>query len=69
MIFTLEALKAAYGDALLLHFGEAKAPRLAVIDGGPPGVYKSVLKPGSISCAPTRRGSIRTVGCPSGSSW
>ena len=45
MIFTLEALRAAYGDALLLHFGDPKAPRLAVIDGGPRGVYNSVLKP------------------------
>jgi hypothetical protein len=45
MIFTLEALKAAYGDALLLHFGDPKAPQLAVIDGGPRGVYNSVLKP------------------------
>ena len=45
MIFTLEALKAAYGDALLLHFGDPQAPRLAVIDGGPRGVYNSVLKP------------------------
>lgn len=45
MIFTLEALKAAYGEALLLHFGDPKAPRLAVIDGGPRGVYNSVLKP------------------------
>ncbi len=45
MIFTLEALKAAYGDALLLHFGSTKAPRLAVIDGGPKGIYQGVLKP------------------------
>jgi hypothetical protein len=45
MLFTLEALKAAYGDALLLHFGDPKAPSLAVIDGGPRGVYPSVLKP------------------------
>lgn len=45
MIFTLEALKAAYGDALLLHFGDPKAPSLAIIDGGPKGVYGSVLKP------------------------
>lgn len=45
MIFTLEALKAAYGDALLLHFGDPKAPGLAIIDGGPKGVYGSVLKP------------------------
>ncbi|MGE3309125.1 MAG: hypothetical protein AB7O66_04080 [Limisphaerales bacterium] len=45
MIFTLEALKAAYGDALLLHFGPTKAPNLAIIDGGPSGIYQSVLKP------------------------
>jgi hypothetical protein len=45
MLFTLEALKASYGEALLLHFGEPKAPSLAVIDGGPRGVYPSVLKP------------------------
>jgi hypothetical protein len=45
MLFTLEALKASYGDALLLHFGDPKAPNLAVIDGGPRGVYPSVLKP------------------------
>jgi hypothetical protein len=45
MIFTLEALKAAYGDALILHFGDPKAPKLAIIDGGPRGVYGAVLKP------------------------
>lgn len=45
MIFTLEALKAAYGDALLLHYGDAKSPGLIVIDGGPRGVYEAVLKP------------------------
>lgn len=45
MIFTLEALKAAYGDALLLHFGTAKAPSVVVIDGGPRGVYRTVLRP------------------------
>jgi hypothetical protein len=44
MFFTLEALKAAYGDALLLHFGDPNAPGLAIIDGGPRGVYNSVLK-------------------------
>ena len=45
MIFTLEALKAAYGDALLLHYGDPKSPGLVIIDGGPRGVYPSVLKP------------------------
>jgi hypothetical protein len=41
----LEALRAKYGDALLLHYGTAEKPRLAVIDGGPPGVYADALKP------------------------
>ncbi|HEU0015766.1 MAG TPA: hypothetical protein VFQ45_18960 [Longimicrobium sp.] len=35
MIFTLEALQAHKGDALLLHYGEADDPKLVVIDGGP----------------------------------
>lgn len=41
----LEALRAKYGDALLLHYGTAAKPRLAVIDGGPPGVFADALKP------------------------
>jgi hypothetical protein len=45
MVFSLEALHAMQGDSLLLRFGEAGAPRLIVIDGGPIGVYKSALKP------------------------
>jgi hypothetical protein len=45
VLFTLEALEARHGDALLLHFGTAGKPRLAVIDGGPAGVYRRTLKP------------------------
>ena len=45
MIFTLEALEAKHGDALLLHFGTIKKPSLIVIDGGPEGVYRATLKP------------------------
>ena len=45
MLFTLEALKAKHGDALLLHYGTAKSPKLIVIDGGPAGVYKESLRP------------------------
>lgn len=45
MIFTLEAVRAAQGDALLLHYGPNDAPLLAVIDGGPSGVYKRWLRP------------------------
>lgn len=45
MLFTLEALKAKHGDALLLHYGSADDPRLIVIDGGPNGVYNQALRP------------------------
>jgi hypothetical protein len=45
MIFTLEALRAKKGDALLLHVGDPEDPALMVIDGGPGGVYRSSLKP------------------------
>jgi beta-lactamase superfamily II metal-dependent hydrolase len=41
----LEALRAKYGDALLLHSGTKAKPQLTVIDGGPPGVYNDALKP------------------------
>ena len=44
-MFVLEALRAKHGDALLIHYGTAKSPRLAVIDGGPPGVYADALAP------------------------
>ena len=45
MLFTLEALNAAHGDALLLHWGKPDKPRLAVIDGGPSGVFGKSLLP------------------------
>ena len=45
MIFTLEALQAAHGDALLLHYGPADSAKLAVIDAGPLGIYKSSVRP------------------------
>ncbi|MDQ3728438.1 MAG: hypothetical protein M3355_02500, partial [Actinomycetota bacterium] len=44
-MFSLEALRAREGDSLLLHFGEAEAPKLILIDGGPSGVYRDALKP------------------------
>jgi len=44
-MFVLEAVKARHGDCLLLHWGPAAAPRLALIDGGPGGVYRSFLRP------------------------
>jgi hypothetical protein len=44
-MFILEALRAKHGDALLLHYGTEANPRLAVIDGGPGGVYADALRP------------------------
>ena len=44
-VFTLEALEAKHGDALLLHYGPLADPRLIVIDGGPAGVYQGSLRP------------------------
>lgn len=45
MIFSLEALAAGQGDCLLLHYGDSKTRKLALIDGGPTGVYKKSLRP------------------------
>jgi len=46
MLLTLEALKAAEGDSLLLHWGTAGAqPKLSVIDGGPARTYEDYLLP------------------------
>lgn len=44
-MLVLEALRARFGDSLLLHFGTGEEPRLAVIDGGPPGVHDDALEP------------------------
>jgi hypothetical protein len=44
VIFTLEALQAAHGDALLLHYGPADSAKLAVIDAGPAGIYRSSVR-------------------------
>jgi hypothetical protein len=44
-VFTLEALFAKKGDALLLHYGPWEEPGLVLIDGGPRGVYRKHLRP------------------------
>ncbi len=44
-MFMIEALKAKHGDCLLLHWGTAEEPRLALIDGGPNTVFANALKP------------------------
>jgi hypothetical protein len=45
MLFSLEAVFARKGDALILHYGNPAAPNMIVIDGGPGGVYTEFLKP------------------------
>ncbi len=45
MIFSLEALDAGHGDALLLHYGPENDPSLIVIDGGVHGIWQDVIKP------------------------
>lgn len=42
--FTLEAVPARYGDCLLLHYGTAAKPGLALIDGGPSQVWGPFLE-------------------------
>jgi len=41
---TFEAVRAKYGDSILLHFGPEDDRQLVVIDGGPPGVWKDSLQ-------------------------
>lgn len=45
MLLSVEALKARHGDCLLVHWGTAAAPRRMLVDGGPPGVYRTRLRP------------------------
>jgi hypothetical protein len=42
VLFTLEALNARHGDALLVHYGDGK---VVVVDAGPSGVYGKRVKP------------------------
>ena len=44
MLFTLEAVEAKHGDALLLHYGEPGDPKIILIDGGPSGVWGGTLR-------------------------
>jgi hypothetical protein len=45
MLLTLEPLKAAEGDCLLLYWGTAANNKLAIIDGGPGNIYQDQLRP------------------------
>jgi hypothetical protein len=53
-MFALEAIKAKHGDCLLLHWGTANDPKLALIDGGPNRVYPDFLKPRLMQLASER---------------
>jgi hypothetical protein len=44
-VFTLEALQAAHGDSLILHYGPLTKPRFILVDGGPTGIFKASLGP------------------------
>ncbi|WBS05595.1 MBL fold metallo-hydrolase [Pseudoduganella sp. SL102] len=44
-LFSLEALDAAEGDALILHYGDSAAPRHLLIDGGPRATWQRTLRP------------------------
>ena len=43
MTVTFEALRAKYGDALMLHYGPDDDRQLVMIDGGPPGVWDDAV--------------------------
>jgi hypothetical protein len=45
MIFSLDVRRALKGDCMLLHYGTKQNPGLALIDGGPKGVYGQHLRP------------------------
>ena len=44
-VFSLEAIVAAQGECLLVHYGDATAPRLILVDGGPRGTFRDFLLP------------------------
>ncbi|HEV7484544.1 MAG TPA: hypothetical protein VGQ65_02595 [Thermoanaerobaculia bacterium] len=45
MTVRFEALRAKYGDSLMLHFGPDDDRQLVLIDGGPDGVWDDALRP------------------------
>lgn len=57
-MFRLEALQARHGDCLLMHWGSEDDPHLALIDGGPSGVYIESLRPRLIELAHSRDRSL-----------
>ncbi len=61
MRFSLEALQAHHGDALLVHWGTAAAPRLMVIDGGPDPTYRDTMRDRLVQIAGERPGGTLDV--------
>lgn len=45
MLFSLEAINAGHGDALLLHYGDPNDPSLLMIDGGVHDIWDDWIKP------------------------
>ena len=56
-MFKLHAVQAAFGDSLLLEYGDARQPRFVLIDGGPARTYQTHLKP-VVQRLVTNRGQI-----------
>jgi hypothetical protein len=60
-VFTLEALQAAHGDSLILHYGPLNKPRFIVIDGGPKGIFKLSLDPRLKAIQAARGGGVLEI--------
>ncbi|HEX5217249.1 MAG TPA: hypothetical protein VFV98_17435 [Vicinamibacterales bacterium] len=60
-VFTLEALQAAHGDSLILHYGPVAKPRFIVIDGGPKGLFKLSLGPRLKAIQTARGGGVLEI--------
>ena len=60
-VFTLEALQAAHGDSLILHYGPLDKPRFIVIDGGPKGIFKLSLDPRLKAIQAARGGGVLEI--------
>ena len=60
-VFTLEALQAAHGDSLILHYGPVAKPRFIVIDGGPRGIFKASLGPRLKAIQAARGGGVLEI--------
>jgi glyoxylase-like metal-dependent hydrolase (beta-lactamase superfamily II) len=60
-VFTLEALQAAHGDSLILHYGPLTNPRFILVDGGPKGIFKASLQPRLMEIHAARGGGVLEI--------